>query len=59
MLKSLKNIFSNDQSINSQEANREIDILSGLMIEAANTDGKITQEELNKISISLINIFKE
>ena len=59
MLKSLKNIFSNDQSINSQEENREIDILSGLMIEAANTDGKITQEELNKISISLINIFKE
>ncbi len=59
MLKSLKNIFSNEQSINSQEENREIDILSGLMIEAANTDGKITQEELNKISISLINIFKE
>ena len=56
MLKSLKNIFSNDQSINSQEENREIDILSGLMIEAANTDGKITQEELNKISISLIQI---
>tara|TARA_B100001250_G_C19581234_1_gene692129 strand:+ start:283 stop:732 length:450 start_codon:yes stop_codon:yes gene_type:complete len=59
LLKSLKNIFSNEQSINSQEENREIDILSGLMIEAANTDGKITQEELNKISISLINIFKE
>ena len=29
------------------------------MIEAANTDGKITQEELNKISNSLINVFKE
>ena len=29
------------------------------MIEAANTDGKITQEELNKISYSLINVFKE
>ena len=29
------------------------------MIEAANTDGNITQEELSKISFSLINIFKE
>ena len=40
-------------------SNNEIDILCGLMIEAANTDGKITQEELNKISHSLITIFKE
>ena len=59
MLKSLKNIFSGDQSINLKAQNNEIDILSGLMIEAANTDGKITQEELNKISHSLINTFKE
>ena len=59
MLQSLKNIFSNDQIINSKKENSEIDILSGLMIEAANTDGKITQEELNKISNSLINLFEE
>ena len=59
MLKSLKNIFSNDQNVNLEEENNEIDILSGLMIEAANTDGKITQDELNKISHSLITIFKE
>mgnify|MGYP001354439190 CR=1 FL=1 len=59
MFQSLKNIFSNDQNINFEDDNKEIDILSGLMIEAANTDGKITQEELNKISKSLINIFKE
>ena len=59
MLKSLKNIFSNDLSTNNENENTEIDILSGLMIEAANTDGKITQEELDKISFSLINIFKE
>ncbi|MDC6447657.1 TerB family tellurite resistance protein [Alphaproteobacteria bacterium] len=58
MLQSLKNIFANNDLTKDQE-NKEIDILSGLMIEAANTDGKITQEELNKISISLINIFKE
>ena len=59
MLKSLKNIFAGDQILNAETENTEIDILSGLMIEAANTDGEITQEELNKISHSLINIFKE
>ena len=59
MLQSLKNIFASDQSLNNQNENEEIDILSGLMIEAANTDGEITQAELNKISNSLINVFKE
>ena len=59
MLQSLKNIFAGEQSLNANTENKEIDILSGLMIEAANTDGEITQEELNKISHSLINIFKE
>ena len=59
MLQSLKNIFSNSNDINQEKEDREIDILAGLMIEAANTDGKITQDELNKISFSLINIFKE
>ncbi len=59
MLQSLKNIFSSEQSFKSDKEIKEIDILSGLMIEAANTDGEIAQEELNKISHSLINIFKE
>jgi len=59
LLKSLKNIFAGDQHLNNEAENSEIDILTGLMIEAANTDGEITQEELNKISNSLINIFKE
>ena len=59
MFQSLKNIFSNDPILNANTAIKEIDILSGLMIEAANTDGEVTQEELNKISNSLINIFKE
>lgn len=58
MLQSLKNIFANND-LNQDLENKEIDILSGLMIEAANTDGNISQEELNKISISLINIFRE
>ena len=59
MLQSLKNIFASGQNFNSDKENKEIDILSGLMIEAANTDGEVTQEELNKISHSLINVFKE
>ena len=59
MLKSLKKIFAGDQSLNIETENTEIDILSGLMIEAANTDGEVKQEELNKISHSLINVFKE
>ena len=59
MFQSLKNIFSSNQDTNLENENNEIDILCGLMIEAANTDGKITQEELNKISHSLINVFKE
>ena len=58
MLQSLKNIFANE-NINQEKHNSEIDIISGLMIEAANTDGKLTQDELNKISFSLINVFKE
>ena len=58
MLQSLKNIFANN-NLNKVEENNEIDILSGLLIEAANADGNITQDELNKISISLINVFKE
>ena len=59
MLQSLKHIFASDQTLNAETENTEIDILSGLMIEAANTDGEVTQEELNKISHSLINVFKE
>jgi uncharacterized tellurite resistance protein B-like protein len=59
LLQSLKNIFASDQILNAETKNTEIDILSGLMIEAANTDGEVTQEELNKISHSLINVFKE
>ena len=59
MLQSLKNIFASDQVESVETQNKELDLLSGLMIEAANTDGKVTQDELNKISSSLINVFKE
>lgn len=58
MLQSLKNIFASSETSKENES-RDIDVLSGLMIEAANSDGKITQDELNKISSSLVNVFKE
>ena len=59
MLQSLRNIFSNNINKNKEDYNKDIDILAGLMIEAANTDGNISHDEVNKISLSLINIFKE
>tara|TARA_B100001250_G_scaffold404674_1_gene421007 strand:- start:28 stop:480 length:453 start_codon:yes stop_codon:yes gene_type:complete len=59
LLKSLRNIFSNDINQNQEDDNKDLDILAGLMIEAANTDGNISQNEINKISFSLINVFKE
>jgi uncharacterized tellurite resistance protein B-like protein len=58
LLQSLKNIFSNNDN-DKEDKNSDIDVLTGLMIEAANTDGNISQDELNKISSCLINIFKE
>ena len=59
MLQSLRNIFSNNINQNQEDDNKDLDILAGLMIEAANTDGNISQNEINKISFSLINVFKE
>ena len=58
MLQSIKNIFSNNETVKESE-DGDLDVLAGLMIEAANTDGNITQDELNKISSSLIYVFKE
>ena len=59
MLQSLRNIFSNNINEDKDDDNNDIDILAGLMIEAANTDGNISNDEVDKISLSLINVFKE
>ena len=59
MIKSLKNFFSANSLDTKDENNEDLNILCGLMIEAANTDGKITDEEVNKISSTLTNIFNE
>ena len=49
MFNSLKKIFQQSEEI-SQKHNNELNILCGLMIEAANMDGKIDMKEVNKIS---------
>jgi len=59
LLQSLRNIFSNSINQSQEDDNNDIDILAGLMIEAANTDGNVSNDEVNKISFSLINVFKE
>ena len=59
MLQSLKNIFQKTQSKTEIDNIDELAILCGLMIEAANTDGNVSQDEVNKISFVLTEIFKE
>ena len=58
MINLLKNFFENKEiDKNSRDSNLEL--LCGLMIEAANSDGDIGAEEIQKIRESLTNTFKE
>ena len=57
MLKLLKNILNSQNSAEDNNNNKDLELLCGLMIEAAYTDGKIDTSELNKIKLSLINVF--
>ena len=59
MIKILKNILKNQNQIEAKDDNKDLELLCGLMIEAAYTDGQIEEEEINKIKISLINVFEE
>ena len=59
MLKLLKNILNTQNSEEDNNNNKDLELLCGLMIEAAYTDGKIDTSELNKIKLSLISIFSE
>ncbi len=58
MINLLKNILNNN-STNEKENNNNLELLCGLMIEAAYTDGEIDENESNKIKSSLVNIFSE
>ena len=59
MIKLLKDILSNNISAEDKLDTENLELLSGLMIEAAYTDGQIDEIEINKIKLTLINIFEE
>ena len=59
MINLLKNILSNQNSQEDKDNNKSLELLCGLMIEAAYMDGQIDEVELNKIKFSLVNIFAE
>ena len=59
MLQSLKKIFHKAQNTTETDNIDELTILCGLMIEAANSDGNVSQDEINKISFALTEMFKE
>ena len=59
MLNLLKNILNNQNSQEDKNNNKNLELLCGLMIEAAYTDGKIDENELNKIKLSLVYVFAE
>ena len=58
MLNSLKKFFQNSEEIISSPK-EDLYLLCGLMIEAANIDGQVDQNEANKISKVLIEVFHE
>jgi len=55
----LKNILNNQNLQEHKNNNKNLELLCGLMIEAAYTDGQIDENELNKIKLSLIDVFAE
>ncbi len=59
MINILKNILSIQNTSEERQDNEILELLCGLMIEAAYTDGKIDEIETNKIKSVLINIFAE
>ena len=59
MINLLKNILNQENSKDDKEGNKNLELMCGLMIEAAFTDGKIEESELKKIKFSLVNVFDE
>ena len=60
MLKSLKKIFNqSEENLPQSFFNDELQLLCGLMIEAAQTDGKVDLKEIDKISNILVKTFHE
>ena len=59
MFKSLKNILNQNSKKTESKNYDYLSLLCGLMIEAANADGEISDTEIKKIKNILINAFKE
>ncbi len=59
MFKSLKNILNPNNQNTSSENYDYLSLLCGLMIEAANADGEISDIEVEKINNILVDSFKE
>ena len=59
MINLLKNILNSQDSDQEKEDNKNLELLCGLMIEAAYTDGRIDESDLQNIKSSLINVFGE
>ena len=58
MLNLLKNLFESQENEFNNEFNT-LEVLCGLMIEAANTDGEIDNKELERINSILISSFNQ
>ena len=59
MINLLKNILNNNNYTEDNNNDKNLELLCGLMIEAAYTDGQVDKTELYKIKSSLISIFGE
>ena len=59
MINLLKNILNHKNSKDDEGDSKNLELICGLMIEAAYTDGSIAKSELKKIKFSLINVFEE
>ena len=59
MINLLKNILNHKNSKDDEVDSKNLELICGLMIEAAYTDGTIAESELKKIKFSLINVFDE
>ena len=59
MINILKKFFDKEENLNNVNTNHNLELLCGLMVEAANTDGFIDEKEIKKINSSLVNTFQE
>ena len=59
MLKSLKKFFENKKISTDNTEIQDLQLLCGLMVEAANTDGNIDAKEVSKIKFILVDRFQE